>query len=58
MRYLPHFEASLEYLVHKLDRKPDRTPDSGAREQGSVDARKVRDDRVENDHPGRRRAKP
>lgn len=61
VRFLPHFEAKLEYLVHKLELKETRsetvTMPTGKTPR-SVLAGEIGNQRVEHDHPGRRRAKP
>lgn len=61
MRFLPHFEAKLEYLVHKLELKETRSDVESIRTgkaARSVLAGEIGNQRVEHDHPGRRRAKP
>lgn len=61
MKFLPHFEAMLEYLVHKHDQKETRSAAesmSAAKAKRSVLAGEIGNQRVEHDHPGRRRAKP
>ncbi len=61
MRFLPHFDAKLEYLVHQLDIKvPTRRAEAGVSNdvRRSVDPRQIGDQRIQNDHAGRRRAKP
>lgn len=61
MRFLPHFEAKLEYLVHKLELKETRSDAesmSTVKAKRSVLAGEIGNQRVQHDHPGRRRAKP
>lgn len=61
MRFLPHFEAKLEYLVHKFDLKETRSEaESIATEKAkrSVLAGEIGNQRIQHDHSGRRRAKP
>ncbi len=61
VRFLPHFEAKLEYLVHKLELKETRSEAESmptAKAPRSVLAGEIGNQRVEHDHPGRRRAKP
>jgi hypothetical protein len=61
VRFLPHFEAKLEYLVHKLDLRQTRREGETLRDgdgSPSVKPRQIGNQRVEHDHPGRGRAKP
>lgn len=61
MRFLPHFEAKLEYLVHKLDVKESRSEAESiatAKAKRSVLAGEIGNQRVQHDHTGRRRTKP
>lgn len=61
VKFLPHFEAKLEYLVHKLELKETRSEAESmliAKAKRSVLAGEIGNQRVQHDHPGRRRAKP
>lgn len=61
MKSLPHFEAKLEYLVHKLDVKESRSEAESiatAKAKRSVLAGEIGNQCVQHDHTGRRRTKP